>query len=792
MNNGLNFAVHKDILRDFSLKRKLIITFIAAIVAILGTMGTIITINEIYSARKIFISDSEGIMRTVGNNAAAALLFDDRKDAEGTVRVLRVFPDVKHASITSFNGALYAEYNRDGSYIPPAAARRPKSGHIFSTAEAQFIQDITLDNERVGKIYLVRDLTRFYSSLYKNVGIVVLAIIASLVIGYLLSIYFQKIIRGPITELLVTMKTVTDEKKYDLRAYVSRKDEIGELAHGFNEMLEKIEERNAELTAHRQHLEEVVQKRTEELIRVNEDLTHQLEERRRFEKALQESEEKYRTIFEHTGNASIIIEEDGIISFANEEFARLTGYELSDVIGKLPWTAFVHADCVDRMMEYHSLRRMGRDVPSKYDFRILNKSGEVLDVHLTVGFLPGSCRSIASIVDLTESKALEEKLLQSQKMEAVGQLAAGVAHDFNNILTAIIGYGSLLQLRFTTDVPERTYADSILNAAQRAATLTQGLLAFGRKQVIAPKKIDLNVSIKSMDGLLRRIIGEDIELRCVYSPYDIPILADAGQIGQVIMNLGTNARDAMPLGGMLTIASSAVTVGKDHATEPGMAPGPYALLKVSDVGHGMSKEIADRIFEPFFTTKGVGKGTGLGLSIVYGIISQHSGHVHVQSEPGKGTIISIYFPLVDQGTLEPVSNEVISPVEASRGKETILLAEDDDTVRTYIMTILTEYGYNIIEAPDGEDALRTFEDRKDTIDLLLLDVVMPKMNGKLVFDNAQKIKPGVKTIFMSGYTADIIHKKGLREEGIHFISKPIILEELLNRIRSLLDGAPAA
>ncbi len=588
------------------------------------------------------------------------------------------------------------------------------------------------------------------------------------------------------------MKTVTDKNRYGLRADVSRKDEIGEIAHGFNEMLEKIEERDAELNAHRQHLEELVRKRTEELIRVNDDLTHQLDERRKFEKALQESEERYRAIFEHTGNASIIVEENGTISLANEEFARLSGYDLKEVTGKLTWTTFIPPDYIDRMMEYHTLRRMGHDVPSKYAFKIRDKSGKILDVHLTVGLLPGSRRSIASIVDLTESKALEEQLMQSQKMEAVGQLAAGVAHDFNNILTAIIGYGSLLQLRFSGDTPERTYADSILSAAQRAATLTQGLLAFGRKQVIAPKKIDLNASIQNMEGLLRRIIGEDIELKCIYSPYDIPVLADAGQIGQVIMNLGTNSRDAMPLGGVFTITTSTVTVGKEYSPEPGMQPGQYALVEVGDVGQGMSKEIAERIFEPFFTTKGVGKGTGLGLSIVYGIISQHSGYINVRSEPGKGTVFSIYFPIVGSGALESVDNRAISPVEIGRGNETILLAEDDDTVRKYMQTVLTEYGYRIIEASDGEDALKIFKTHQEMIDLLLLDVVMPKMNGKRVFDHVQKLKPGVKTIFMSGYTADIIHKKGLREEGLQFIAKPIILKELMTRIRSLLDDAPIA
>lgn len=789
MSKGRGFPSLMELFRDLSLKRKLILIYIISTIAILGLVGTVITVNEILSERKTFISDSEGIMRGVGKSSAAALLFQDTKDAEETLKVLKAFPDVRYAAVMNSVGTVYAKYRRDAGYSAPPQEERPRSGHRFSLGEAQFVQAITLHNEQIGAIYLVRDLKRFYMSLYQCVGTLLLAVIASLVMGYHLSVHLQRIVTHPMNELLNVMKTVTEKKQYHLRADVVSKDEIGDLARGFNDMLLKIEERDTELTVHRQHLEELVHKRTEELVKVNGDLTYELEQRRRFEHALSESEKRYRVIFENTGNASIIIEPDSTISLANTEFARLLGYDLSEVIGKMSWTEFVHPDFVERMMEHHALRRMmGNDIPGNYDAKVIDRSGRTRDVHLTVGLLPDSQKTIVSILDITEWKAMEVQLLQSRKMEAVGQLAAGVAHDFNNILTAIIGYGSLLQTSLGDDSPDRTYVDSILHAGQRAAALTQGLLAFGRKQVIAPKEIDLNDAIRSMEGLLHRMIGEDIDLRCRYMAKEITVLADAGQIGQVLMNLAMNARDAMPGGGVLSMETSTVTLGRDFgATDTGMEPGSYALLRVGDVGTGIANEIIERVFEPFFTTKEVGQGTGLGLSIVYGIVTQHSGNVHVQSEPGKGTVFSIYLPLVEPTGLGSIEDAAAS-AGITTGTETILVAEDDHMVRRFMTRILAEHGYSVIEASDGEEALRTFGLHKDNIDLLLLDVVMPKMNGKVVHDNAEELKPGIKTVFMSGYTADIIHRKGLREEGVHFISKPIIQQELMKTIRELLDG----
>jgi polar amino acid transport system substrate-binding protein len=386
--------------------------------------------------------------------------------------------------------------------------------------------------------------------------------------------------------------------------------------------------------------------------------------------------------------------------------------------------------------------------------------------------------------DISDRKKLEAQLLQAQKMEAIGTLAGGIAHDFNNILTAIMGYGSLLKLRLDQDSTAKNYMDDILAASKRAANLTRSLLAFSRKQIIISRPVDLNEIVKRFEKFIIRVIGEDIELREILTEEDLVVMVDSGQIEQVLMNLATNARDAMPGGGILTVKTEHIHVSEGNE-ELTITPGEYAVISVSDTGAGMSEETKRRIFEPFFTTKELGKGTGLGMSIVYGIIKQHGGEINVYSEPGKGTTFNIYLRLVG-----PNVESVLAPQSAAipaRGSETILVAEDDDHVRRLIKTILKEYGYTVIESVDGEDAVAKFIENKDKIQLLLLDVLMPKKNGKEVYNEIRKIRGDIRIIFSSGYTADIIQKKGIIEEGLPFISKPITPQLLLSKVREILD-----
>ncbi|MGO9613667.1 MAG: ATP-binding protein [Dissulfurispiraceae bacterium] len=394
--------------------------------------------------------------------------------------------------------------------------------------------------------------------------------------------------------------------------------------------------------------------------------------------------------------------------------------------------------------------------------------------------------SVHIVRDVTEHRKLEEQLRQAQKMEAVGQLAGGVAHDFNNILTAIIGYGSIILMQLAKDDPNRTNVEHILEASDRATHLIKDLLLFSRQHSIVRKPVDLNGIINRIKKFLIRVIGEDIVFDSRLSPKELVILGDSHQIEQVLMNLATNANDAMPKGGTFTITTEEVLLDEKFTPTHGLQiPGRYALIRVSDTGHGMDNETRQRIFEPFFTTKEVGKGTGLGLSVVYGIVQQHGGYINVHSDQTKGTTFQIYLPLIE--SVEAESEPTITAEQTVGGTETILMAEDNQSVRNLTNKILTHFGYTVIEAIDGEDAVKKYQENKDRIQLLLFDVIMPKMNGKEAYDEIRKIKPGIKVIFSSGFATDIIQQKVSLDKDSHLIYKPVSPLYLLAKVREVLD-----
>ena len=406
-----------------------------------------------------------------------------------------------------------------------------------------------------------------------------------------------------------------------------------------------------------------------------------------------------------------------------------------------------------------------------------------------VNLISGVAAQLGSVIRrkrAEEEKAkLEAQIRQMQKMEAIGQLTGGIAHDFNNLLTAIISSAALMEMKLDKNSPLIPYIQQIFNTSERAVNLTKGLLAFGRKQEIDIKPVVLNDIINGVEKLLSRFIGENIDLNVKLSQEEIAIMADRGQMEQVLINLATNARDAMPDGGSLYISTEGVTLDskfmEDHAYGK---PGRYAMLTVSDTGTGMDEATMEKIFEPFFTTKEVGKGTGLGLSIVYGIIKQHEGYINVYSEPGKGTSFKIYIPIDKSGIFEAGIKEAAPP---RGGTETILLAEDDTDARRLVKIMLEEYGYKVIEAVDGEDAVNKFNGSMDKINLLVFDIVMPRKSGKDAYEEIRKIRPGVKVIFISGYTGEIIHREGIIGENLDFISKPFIAAEFLRKVREALD-----
>jgi two-component system, cell cycle sensor histidine kinase and response regulator CckA len=395
--------------------------------------------------------------------------------------------------------------------------------------------------------------------------------------------------------------------------------------------------------------------------------------------------------------------------------------------------------------------------------------------------------------DVTERRALEQQLRQSQKMEAVGRLAGGIAHDFNNLLMVISGYSEFLLDRLGPDPALRAPAQEISGAAQRASSLTRQLLAFSRKQMMAPKILDLNAVVTENLKMLTRVIGEDIELVMVPAPELGAVRADASQIDQVILNLAVNARDAMPSGGRLTIETSNVTLNEEHARfHAPLSPGEYVTLAISDTGLGMDSETQSHIFEPFFTTKGT-KGTGLGLSTVYGIVKQSGGYIWVYSEVGKGTTFKIYFPRVAERTETPalvIPADEATPAEP--GTETILLAEDEANLRYLARQFLEKQGYKVIEAADGAAAMQIAVAHEGVIHLLLTDVIMPGMNGRELAQRISEIRPQTKVLYMSGYTENVIGHDGTLEAGVQLLQKPFTLRDLKSRVREILDSARLA
>ena len=401
----------------------------------------------------------------------------------------------------------------------------------------------------------------------------------------------------------------------------------------------------------------------------------------------------------------------------------------------------------------------------------------------------GEIGSIIEIArDITAHRKLEEQFRQAQKMESIGTLAGGIAHDFNNILSAILGYGDLALEDMAEDHPARKSVQTMIEAGMRASHLTKDLLLFSRKQVSQKEAVDINQIIGRIEKFIRRIIGEDILCQTHLAKESLVIHADSHQMDQVLMNFATNARDAMPGGGVFSITTERIRIDQDFIDLHGFGiPGPYARITVADTGKGMNPQTVAKIFDPFFTTKEMGKGTGLGLAVVYGIIKQHQGHIEVTSTPGKCTVLTVYLPLL---AADPHDHRDTIGLEQPRGgRETILLAEDEPTVRELYATVLKKNGYGVIEATDGEEAVRVFTEHKEAIDLLLFDLVMPKMNGKQTYEAIQHLQPAIKGIFISGYAPENIQQRELLDMHVEILFKPVSPRDLLRAVRHALDAS---
>jgi len=486
--------------------------------------------------------------------------------------------------------------------------------------------------------------------------------------------------------------------------------------------------------------------------------------------------------------AVVVTDTEGTIEFVNPRVVEVTGYLPEELVGRNPSIFQSGQTSVEVYLSLWETIRSGRVWTGEMHNR--TKDGEFFWERATIFPVRNARGVITNFMafkeDISEQKKLEAQLRHAQKMEAVGQLAGGVAHDFNNILTVIIGFGELLLHSLPKGDYRRKHMDQILSAANRASHLTGSLLAFSRKQLMLLVPTDLNALGKKLAKFLARIIGEDVALEAEFGAEPLMVLADGGQIEQVLMNLATNARDAMPGGGALRIRTQRVQLDKEFYRQHGWgSPGSYVLLTVSDTGSGMDQETQKKIFEPFFTTKELGRGTGLGLSIVYGIVKQHGGYICVTSEVGVGTTFNVYFPEI--APVEESAEVQVLPPPAG-GSETILLAEDDPAVRDLVQSVLAEFGYRVLVAHNGEEAVQLYAQHSAEVALALFDVIMPKKSGKEACDELRSMNPHLKVLLLSGYTADVIEDRGILVEGVDLVMKPVQATALARKVREMLDA----
>src|SRR6266568_2112843 len=517
-------------------------------------------------------------------------------------------------------------------------------------------------------------------------------------------------------------------------------------------------------------------------------LKHAREDQARAQEQLRQSEERFRTLIEGVRDVIFSLGPDGTIASLNPAFETTLGWPREEWLGK-PLEQLVHPDDVPLALEL--LGGVIRSEPHGVRLlRVRTRKGDyrVGEFSATPQFRDGKLVGVFGIArDVTERMSLEQQLRQAQKMEAVGRLAGGVAHDFNNILTAITGYADLLLEDLGAADARREDVAEIRKAADRAAGLTRQLLAFSRQQVMQAKVIDLNSLVSETENMLGRLLGEDVELATRLASDLAPVRADPGQIEQVIMNLAVNARDAMPQGGKLTIETANVDLDASYAHEHfPVRPGPYVMLAVGDTGTGMDDATQAHLFEPFFTTKEKGKGTGLGLATVYGIVKQSGGFIWVYSERGVGTTFKMYLPRVDAAA-EPASGRP-APAPVARGSETVLVAEDEAPVRAVARHALERYGYHVLEAASAEAALDVAQRYSGPIHVLLTDVIMPGMSGRDLAARLATLRPETRVIYMSGYTDDAITRHGVLEPGFVFVQKPFTPDALARTVRDVLDG----
>lgn len=757
----------------------LIITMIIAVIAIF--IFIYFPANLKNQTIEALSNKANSIASITAYSIAPGLVFGDDEAIEEVIKSAITNKDLLFIVVRNDSGRVVDSYAR--GIDAPRDYEKLHADPMFAESREIFhvTSPVIFNNIKVGEICLGFSLAGVHQEIANSRTTVAFVSLLILIIGMIAVFISSAVITKPLMKIVKSAQSIA---KGDLtvRTDIKTNDEVGDLAAAFNIMVNNIESSQNKLIDLNAHLEEKVRDRTKEL-------SDEISERTKAELELAKSLSLLTATLESTADGILVVNNEGKIVNLNQKFIDMWSIPPEIIQSGDNQKAI---DFVINQLKYPDLflkkvQELYNHPDAESEDILEFIDGKIFERYSQPHRLGGKCVGrVWSFRDITEKRRLEDSLRQSQKMEAVGQLAGGVAHDFNNILTVIIGYGDFLASKIPRDDPMFKDLEEIKKAAERASTLTHQLLAFSRKQILSPKVLNLNNVVGNMEKMLKRLIGEDIDMIFIPAKDLNKIWADQGQIEQVVMNIVVNARDAMPNGGKITVETANVELDEIYArTHDNVQKGPHAVLSISDTGIGMDEKTRSHIFEPFFTTKEVGKGTGLGLATVYGIVKQSGGNIWVYSEPGKGTTFKIYFPQISQDQEKSIRPEISN--ESLDGNETILLVEDESSLRDLAFAILVRRGYTVLEASNGEEAISAARKYHGTIHLMLTDVIMPLMNGRELADKLKPERPDMKIMYMSGYTDEAIIRHGVLDSMNAFIQKPFTPISLSKKVREILD-----
>jgi PAS domain S-box-containing protein len=741
--------------------------------------------REIVTSRRDTEADLRSLADLVGENSASALVLGNAPEARRKLELLAARRTVLAARLYLEEGTPLADYRAAGASWPlPDHPGRPQ----LRIEDGQYVlfHPVLLRGEHVGDLYLLGSREQMLAHIYGYGLTILVVLLVATAAASLFAVRLHGLLSRPIGALTAAAGRVYEHGDYTVRVPELRSGELATLTSAFNRMLQQIQAQDAILRAHHADLEGNVRDRVREL-------RQEVQERRAAEAALRTSQAELKSVVDNSTNLFYSHTPQDKVAYVSPQ--TLAFLDCAPEEAPPRWSDWLTDDPVNRQGLAARARAIetGQRQPS-YEMELRTAKGRRVRVEVNEAPVVQNGRCVlvvGALCDITERKRieveksrLEEQLRQAQKMEAVGRLAGGVAHDFNNLLGVISGYGELLLRQLALDSPYRKRVEQILKATDRATGLTRQLLTFSRKHDVDPKPLDLSPVVGEMEKMLEHMIGEDVRLSLeIQKPLGI-VRADPGQIEQVLMNLAVNARDAMPRGGALQIALRNREVSAADGSS--IAAGGYVVLEVADSGTGMDPETLSHVFEPFFTTKENGRGTGLGLATVYGIVQQSGGRITVDSRPDAGTTFRIFLPRVD----EPAQRAAEKPAFAIGGRETILLVEDEAALRDLVAEMLRDAGYQVLPASGGADALTKVQAHRAPIDILLTDIVMPGLGGPELSQRIHALRPAIRTLYMSGYTEDVLARRGLIEPGTPLVQKPFTAATLLRSVREELAAVP--